>query len=60
MIPLVVASERGRAQTGTVATQHRGCRTTSWHSDSEQKRLESRTVEGDSPVREAEWGLVVS
>ena len=53
MIPLVVASERGRAQTGVVAMHHRGSRTTLWHSNCEEKVLESSIVEGDNPVTEA-------
>ena len=52
MIPLVVASERGRAQTVVVAMQQRGSRTTVWYSDHEQNVLERTTVDGDSPVRE--------
>ena len=60
MIPPVVASERGRAQTVAVAMQRRGSRTTTWHGARERKRLESRTAGGESPVREATSGLVVS
>ena len=60
MIPPVVASERGGAQTGHVAMHVRGCRTTPWHAAREQNRLESRTIAGDSPVCEAECSLVVS
>ena len=60
MIPPVVASERGRAQTAVVAMQHRGSRTTLWYTDSEKKFLESDITEGDNPVIEAECGLVVS
>ena len=60
MIPPVVASERGRAQTAYVAMHTRGSRTTSWYTDSEQNVLESSIVEGESPVCEAECGLVVS
>ena len=41
MIPLVVASERGRAQTAYVAMHIRGSRTTSWYPDDEQNGLES-------------------
>ena len=58
MIPPVVASERGRAQTGDVATHHRGCRITTWYPNHEQNGLESPARDGDSPVREMEWGLV--
>ena len=60
MIPLVVASERGRAQTMIVATQPWGCRTTLWHDACERNVLERTTIEGDSPVLEARWSLVVS
>ena len=58
MIPPVVASERGRAQTSGVATHQGGCRTTTWYADSEKNDLESSTIDGDSPVIEAECGLV--
>ncbi len=60
MIPPVVASDRGRAQTGVVSTQCRGCRTTPWYIECERKILESVSIEGDRPVREAWDGLVVS
>ena len=53
MIPLVVASERGRAQTMIVATQPWGCRTTLWQDACERNVLERTTIEGDSPVLEA-------
>ena len=53
MIPQVVASERGRAQTGDVATHRRGSRTTVWYSKCERKCLESHSAEGERPVREA-------
>ena len=53
MIPLVVASERGRAQTMIVATQPWGCRTTLWHDACEKNVLERTTIEGESPVFEA-------
>ena len=60
MIPPVVASDRGTAQTVRVAMHGRGSRTTRWYPDAERKRLERRVVEGDNPVRERRWGLVVS
>ena len=60
MIPPVVASERGRAQTAAVATQPRGSRSTLWHFDGERNGLESPAIVGDSPVREARRGLVLS
>ena len=60
MIPPVVASERGRAQTVVVATHRRGSRTTLWHSNVEWKHLESCIKEGDNPVTEVRRGLVVS
>ena len=60
MIPLVVASERGRAQTGCVATRRRGCRTATLHDGSERNTLEKVAIEGDSPLREALFGIAVS
>ena len=60
MIPPVVASERGRAQTSAVATPQGGCRTTPQYSDRERNVLESSVTEGENPVREARRGLVVS
>ena len=60
MIPLVVASEVGRAQTSPVAMQAGGCRTTFQYTLSEQNVLESPTIDGDSPVCEALCVLVVS
>lgn len=53
MIPLVVASERGRAQTDVVATHRRGCRTGTLYFDREWKGLERPAIEGESPVYEA-------
>ena len=58
MIPSVVASERGRAQTVAVATRRRGSRTTIWYDECEVKLLERTTIAGDSPVREASRDLV--
>ena len=52
MIPPVVASERGRAQTAVVATHQRGCRTAPWYTDYEKNVLESPTTEDDSSVFE--------
>ena len=60
MIPPVVASERGRAQTVCVATHMRGSRTTWWYLVHERNVLESSIIEGDNPVREVMRGLVVS
>ena len=60
MIPPVVASERGRAQTACVATHSRGYRTTPWYGRDEWKHLESCITEGDNPVHEVDVGLVVS
>ena len=60
MIPPVVASDRGRAQTCRVATHDGGCRTTSWYPDCEANALESAPVAGDRPVAVARWGLVAS
>ena len=53
MIPLVVASERGIAQTSDVAMRYWGCRTTLSYLDCEENLLESRIIEGDNPVSEA-------
>ena len=53
MIPPVVASERGRAQTCDVAMRRRGCRTTLSYFDCEANILESIIIEGDNPVFEA-------
>ena len=52
MIPPVVASDRGRAQTVCVAMHMRGCRTALWYADHERNVLESPTVAGESPVLE--------
>ena len=60
MIPPVVASDRGVAQTCVVAMHRRGCRTTPWYLNVEWKVLESSVIEGDSPVHEHRQGLVVS
>ena len=60
MIPLVVASERGGAQTRRVATHAGGCRTAVLHGNGEGKRLESRAAGGDSPVPEARAGIAAS
>ena len=60
MIPPVVASDRGRAQTWVVAMHPRGCRTAPWYAECEKKVLESSVVEGDNPVIEARCGLAVS
>ena len=60
MIPPVVASDRGRAQTALVATPVRGSRTTLWYLNRERNVLESSTVEDESSVCEARRGLVVS
>ena len=60
MIPQVVASERGRAQTHGVAMHYGGSRTTTWYDDDEQNGLESPAIAGDSPLCEVRFGLVVS
>ena len=60
MIPLVVASERGPAQTAGVAMHLRGSRTTAWYLSREQKLLERSPADGERPVCEATRGLVVS
>ena len=53
MIPPVVASERGTAQTADVARRQRGCRTAGLYLNGEWKYLESYITEGDNPVHEA-------
>ncbi len=53
MIPLVVASERGRAQTRIVAMPSWGCRTKIWQELSDRNQMEIWAVDGESPVREA-------
>ena len=60
MIPPVVASERGRAQTGVVATHRRGCRTATLYLACEGKPLESGAIAGESPLSEAQLGIAVS
>ena len=60
MIPPVVASDRGRAQTCRVATHGRGSRTAPWYLDRETDALESAAAAGDSPIVEARRGLAVS
>ncbi len=60
MLPPVVASDRGSAQTVCVAMHIRGCRTTPWYTDHEKNVLESSTTEDDSSVIEVRCGLVVS
>jgi hypothetical protein len=60
MIPPVVASDRGRAQTAVVVTHPRGCRTALLYFDIETKILERISTEGDSPVVEDRRGIAVS
>ena len=60
MIPPVVASDRGRAQTRDVATHLWGSRTALLYSASEENLLESKVIEGDNPVSEARGGIAVS
>ena len=60
MIPPVVASDRGRAQTDLVATPGRGSRTALLHVDRERNTVETVTVEGESPVCEARDGIAES
>ena len=60
MIPPVVASDRGRAQTSCVAMHKGGSRTTLWYIDREKNVLESSSAEGERPVIEARRDLVVS
>ena len=60
MIPLVVASERGGAQTVVVVTPQRGCRTALLYFYREKNPLESGIIEGDNPVFEACEDIAVS
>ena len=60
MIPLVVASERGTAQTGVVAMPRRGSRTAPSYMNREEKELESSAAAGESPLSEACRGVAVS
>ena len=60
MIPPVVASDRGRAQTVSVAMPSRGSRTTVLYLDCEEKELESSPLDGERPVSEARRGIVES
>ena len=60
MIPPVVASERGTAQTSGVARRGWGCRTATLYANREQNTLENVTIDGDSPVCEAKCGIAVS
>ena len=52
MIPRVVASESGAAQTGQLVD--RGCRTPARLQEAKWKRLGNRTGEGESPVHTVE------
>ena len=60
MIPPVVASERGTAQTSGVARRGWGCRTATLYWNGEWKYLESYITEGDNPVHEAKSSIAVS
>ena len=60
MIPPVVASDRGLAQTAVVAMHLRGSRTAPWYLNVEGKVLESSVTEGENPVHEHRQGLAVS
>ena len=60
MIPPVVASDRGTAQTSDVAMRRWGSRTATLYSQCEQNVLERTAIAGDSPVSEAETGIAVS
>ncbi len=60
MIPPVVASERGTAQTSGVARRGWGCRTAALYANREQNTLENVTIDGDSPVCEAKCSIAVS
>ena len=60
MIPPVVASDRGRAQTFDVAMHQRGCRTAISYAEDERDVLESSAAAGDSPLREVRCDVAVS
>ena len=60
MIPPVVASDRGRAQTGHVATHVRCCRTTLLYDEDERNVLERTAEAGESPLCEVGVGIVES
>ena len=60
MIPPVVASDRGIAQTVVVVTQCRGCRTARLYFSCEKNVLERTAIAGDSPLSEAQWDIAVS
>ncbi len=60
MIPPVVASDRGRAQTGVVAMPCRGSRTAPSDHNREEKELESSAIAGESPLSEAFVAVAVS
>ena len=60
MIPPVVASDRGRAQTFTVAMPQRGSRNTTLYFRGEEKGLENPPVDSERLVSEAERGKVQS
>ena len=60
MIPPVVASDRGTAQTVDVARRQRGCRTATLYRNDDQKYLESYITEGDNPVWEVKPSIAVS
>ena len=60
MIPPVVASERGVAQTVCVVMHVRGCRTTISQEGSEDDILESMAIAGESPLSEANGSVVES
>ncbi len=60
MIPPVVASERGGAQTREVAMPRGGSRTTVSYPAREPNLPESRTIEGESPVGEPQGSVVES
>ena len=60
MIPPVVASERGRAQTCHVATHGRGCRTAMSDGERQRKCLERHIMESENAVREARTAVADS
>ena len=60
MIPPVVASDRGTAQTSGVAMRRWGCRTAALYRNDDQKYLESYITEGDNPVWKVKPSIAVS
>ena len=60
MIPPVVASERGTAQTSGVARRGWGCRSARWDANREQSTLGKVAIDGDGRVGEAKGSIAVA